>query len=95
MANPRVTHNRVGTKKKEEKCSIPIPPNPIIQHPKGTKPPTSYIGKENHQQWNNDLRYSRIEKLEVKDLSLNLGNPTEQCLHEVENSPFKKPTGTY
>ena len=54
-----------------------------------------YIGKENHQPWNNDLRYSRIEKLEVKDLSLNLGNPTEQCLHEVENSPFKKPTGTY
>ena len=93
MANPRVTQKRVGTQKKEDKCSIPIPPNPITQQPKGTKPTTHYIGKENQHPGNNDLRYTGTQKTGPKDSSLHVVDITEQSLPEVEKSPFKKPTG--
>ena len=94
MANKKGARNsNIHVKKVETRSPITIPSNPVIQQPKGTKPPTTYFGKENNKPERN-----------VEGHSLHVENETKEPLstadvevHSVENiaTPNKELIGKF
>ena len=97
MSNPRVAQKRAGSDNKSEnpKSMIQIPENPIARQPNGTKPPSSFIGKENQVPFDSDSSILPRQPLQHSVDNQIAGIITQHCNREPKKSPAKEQSGKF
>ena len=99
LSNPRTNVKRSGSaitvKKEEPKSAVVIPTNPILRQPKGTKPPTSYLGKENNEPGVKDITNVLLQASKTKEQYLADESTVETNILQNDLSPDIEKTGTY